>query len=147
MSETRETIKQIDWTPREEGKQDLGLFSCRETRSIKEHQAIFKDVDRRKTGKIQCKETKGEESSVIYRILGESLQIVGSYSICFESHSFIQDFSSPKVINKSVILLTSCSVVYLLKDVYFKANLLNILCSLCVGLVQIQFKSRLPAKL
>lgn len=49
---SRETVKQIVWSPREEGKQDLGLFSYRETRTSKEHQAISKDVDRRKTGRI-----------------------------------------------------------------------------------------------
>lgn len=39
-------------SPREERKEDLGLFSCRETRTRKEHQAIFKVVDRRKTVRI-----------------------------------------------------------------------------------------------
>lgn len=35
-----------------------------------------------------CKETKGEESLVIYKILGEFLQIGGGYSVCFEKSLF-----------------------------------------------------------
>lgn len=45
-----------------QGRKGRKTFSCRETRTGKEHQATFKDADRRKTGRIQCKETKGEES-------------------------------------------------------------------------------------
>lgn len=49
-----------------------GLFFCRETRTNKECQAIFKDVDRRKTGRIHVKELREKRVCVTCKIIGES---------------------------------------------------------------------------
>ena len=72
----------------------------------------------------------GGRESVVYRLLGESVLIVGGYNACLANSSllsfFLLSLSKKGILMNTSLVLLRCSVVHLIKDVYFKANLLNI---------------------
>lgn len=82
-AKTRDTGDGSVRSPREVEKLDVRLFSCEEARSSKENQAIFTEVDGGKLGECSVRKLREKRVHVIFRLLGESLQIVGGYSTHF----------------------------------------------------------------
>ena len=105
------------------------LLSGEKLEPVKDPEPFLKMQIGGKLGRCSVRKLGGRES-VVYRLLGESVQMVGAYNVCLAKSSLLSFFLlslSRKgiLINKSLVLLL-CSVVRLIKDVYFKANLPNI---------------------
>ena len=95
------------------------LLSGEKLEPVKDPEPFLKMQIGGKLGRCSVRKLGGRES-VVYRLLGESVQMVGAYNVCLANSSLLSFFLlslSRKgiLINKSLVLLL-CSVVRLIKD-------------------------------